>query len=72
MREGEYAFIGSLFFYSEYLCTRSKLGPLQEKARFYYMLFSANGFDERLTAVAKESGAQLYDLEQIVSAAELF
>ena len=36
------------------------------------MLFSANGFDERLTAVAKESGAQLYDLEQIVSAAELF
>lgn len=65
---GECKFKHSPFAYSEYLDTAAKLAPQKEKAKFYYALFSASGFDDKLAAKAKTSEALcLYDLETIVN-----
>ena len=65
---GECKFKNSPFAYSEYLDTAAKLTPQKEKAKFYYALFSASGFDDKLTAKAQTSEALcLYGLETIVN-----
>ncbi len=64
---GECKFKGTPFSYSEYLDTLAKLSPLKEKATFYYMLFSENGFDEKIIADAANATVQLYSLNQIVN-----
>lgn len=64
---GECKFKHSPFNYSEYLDTIAKLTPQKEKAKFYYALFSAAGFDDKVTAEAEISEElKLYDLETIV------
>ncbi len=63
---GECKFKGSVFSYSEYLDTIAKLTPLKEKAKFYYMLFSESGFDEKIIAEAEQTNTKMYTLEQIV------
>lgn len=63
---GECKFKKEPFSYAEYLNTLAKLTPLKEKAKFHYALFSENGFDEKITAVAETDKIQLYTLEQIV------
>ena len=62
---GECKFKNSPFTYSEYLDTAAKLTPLKEKAKFYYALFSASGFDEKIRDEASEK-LRLYDLKEIV------
>ena len=65
---GECKFKGVPFSYSEYLDTRTKLLPLQEKASFYYALFSESGFNEKIVEEAKnKNDILLYDLRQIVN-----
>ena len=65
---GECKFKNTPFSYSEYLDTKAKLTPLKETAKFYYALFSENGFDEKVIAEAEnESNLRLYDLGQIVN-----
>ena len=65
---GECKFKKVPFSYSEYLNTLAKLIPLKENARFYYALFSASGFDEKLVEEAKtKEELKLYDLEDIVN-----
>ena len=65
---GECKFKGRPFRYSEYLDTREKLKPQQEKASFYYALFSESGFDERIIEEAKkEQRLYLYSLKNIVN-----
>lgn len=64
---GECKFKGHPFTYSEYLDTAAKLAPLKETAKFTYALFSESGFDEQLTAEARNSGLLLYPLEAIVN-----
>ena len=65
---GECKFKHCSFEYSEYLDTLAKLTPLKEKAKFYYALFSASGFDEKILAEASLSDElRLYDLETIVN-----
>ena len=50
------------------LDTRVKLEPLQEKAKFYYVLFSESGFDEKIIEKAEQGdNISLYDLKQIVN-----
>ena len=44
------------------------IGREKEKAKFYYALFSASGFDERIQKAGKENGGiYLYDLPEIVN-----
>ena len=44
------------------------IGREKEKAKFYYALFSASGFDERIQKAGKENeGIYLYDLPEIVN-----
>lgn len=62
---GKCKFENSPFSYSEYLDTVAKLTPLKEKAEFYYVLFSASGFDEKIQDEASEK-LRLYDLKAIV------
>ena len=64
---GECKFKREPFTYTEYLNTLAKLTPLKEKAALYYALFSASGFDEKITEEAKTNGTLLYALEQIVN-----
>lgn len=64
---GECKFKGKPFSYSEYLNTLAKLTPLKERGKFYYMLFSESGFDEKIIAEAAEHETQLYSLDQIVN-----
>lgn len=64
---GECKFKGRPFTYSEYLNTMAKLTPLKDKAKFYYVLFSESGFDEKIIANSEKDGTQLYSLEQIVN-----
>ena len=59
----------SAFTYAEYLDTRAKLAPMKQDAKFYYALFSKNGFDEKILAEAKNDTLKLYDLHEIVSGA---
>ena len=51
---GECKFKGRPLSYADYLDTAAKLMQQQEKADFYYYLFSESGFDERLTEEALE------------------
>lgn len=62
---GECKFKNSPFSYPEYLDTAAKLTPLKEKAEFYYALFSAFGFDEKIRDEASKK-LRLYDLKAIV------
>ena len=56
------------FNFAEYLNTKTKLSPLQEKARLYYALFSESGFDDKVMAEAeKDINIHLYTLDQIVN-----
>lgn len=65
---GECKFKRNPFSYSEYLDTRAKLAPLKEKAKFYYVLFSESGFDEKIKAKAERlEELYLYDLKEIVN-----
>ena len=64
---GECKFKGVPFSYTEYLDTRAKLAPLQEKAKFHYALFSESGFNEKIVEEAKQDNSiLLYDLKTIV------
>lgn len=52
----------------EYLDTAAKLFPLKGKAKFWYVLFSESGFDDKLREEAgKSEGLYLYDLETIIN-----
>ena len=53
---GECKFKGRPLSYADYLDTAAKLMQQQEKADFYYYLFSESGFDERLTEEAEAGG----------------
>lgn len=65
---GECKFKKEAFDFAEYLNTKTKLSPLQEKARFYYALFSESGFDDKVMAEAeKDINIHLYTLDQIVN-----
>lgn len=64
---GECKFKESPFSYSEYLDTLAKLTPMKQKAKFYYALFSENGFDEKIESAAEENDVRLYTLEDIVN-----
>lgn len=64
---GECKFKKAPFSYSEYLDTTAKLTPLNDKAEFYYALFSESGFDERIVADAKDNKTLLYSLERVVN-----
>ncbi|MCM1307176.1 MAG: ATP-binding protein [Butyrivibrio sp.] len=64
---GECKFRSSPFSYSEYLDTAAKLTPLKQNARFYYALFSENGFDVKIIKESEKSDIQLYSLETIVN-----
>lgn len=66
---GECKYKNSAFTYAEYLDTRAKLAPMKQDAKFYYALFSKNGFDEKILAEAKNDTLKLYDLHEIVSGA---
>ncbi len=64
---GECKFKNHPFRYSEYLNTMAKLTPLKKQAKFYYALFSENGFDERIIAEAEQNSVVLYSLDDIVN-----
>ena len=64
---GRCKFKKSPFSYSEYLDTLAKLTPMKQKAKFYYALFSENGFDEKIESAAEENDVRLYTLEDIVN-----
>ena len=66
---GECKYKNSAFTYAEYLDTRAKLAPMKQDTKFYYALFSKNGFDEKILAEAKNDTLKLYDLHEIVSGA---
>ena len=42
---------------------------MKQDTKFYYALFSKNGFDEKILAEAKNDTLKLYDLHEIVSGA---
>ncbi len=63
---GECKFKGVPFSYSEYLDTLAKLTPLKENAKFYYVLFSENGFDEKVINEVRNDETELYTLDDIV------
>lgn len=65
---GECKFKKQPFRYSEFLDVKSKLLTQQEKAEFYYYLFSESGFDAKIIEEAKSAGnISLCDLADIVS-----
>ena len=64
---GECKFKKSPFSYSEYLDTAAKLNPQKQKAKFYYALFSENGFDDKIVKEAEKADMSLYSLETIVN-----
>lgn len=65
---GECKFKNTPFDYSDYLDTKAKLTPLQDKAEFYYALFSESGFDEKVIREAESTdNIRLYDLNEIVN-----
>lgn len=63
---GECKFKMRPFSYSEYLDTIAKLSNLKTKAEFFYALFSASGFDEKIKELEGEN-LYLYELKDIVS-----
>ena len=65
---GECKFKKEAFEFAEYLNTKTKLSPLQEKTKFHYALFSESGFDDKVMAEAeKDVNIHLYTLDQIVN-----
>ena len=65
---GECKFKKEPFEFAEYLNTKTKLYPLQEKTKFHYALFSESGFDDKVTAEAeKDANIHLYTLDRIVN-----
>lgn len=65
---GECKFKNQPFRYSELLDTKAKLISQQERADFYYYLFSESGFDEKIVeAASSDSRITLCDLANIVS-----
>ena len=65
---GECKFKERPFSFSEYLDTAAKMSAQKESAEFYYYLFSESGFDDKLTAEAKNNkNIRLSDLADIVS-----
>lgn len=65
---GECKFKKQPFRYSEYLDVKAKLLPQQEKAEFFYYLFSESGFDEKIIAEARSSpNITLCNLSDIIS-----
>ena len=64
---GECKLKGRPLSYADYLDTAAKLMPQQEKADFYYYLFSESGFDERLTEEASHN-----DRLRLVALEDLF
>lgn len=65
---GECKFRNQPFRYSEFLDTKAKLISQQERAEFYYYLFSESGFDEKIVETANlDSRIILRDLADIVS-----
>ncbi|MCD7746376.1 MAG: ATP-binding protein [Lachnospiraceae bacterium] len=67
---GECKFKNAPFRYSEYLDTKAKLGSEKKRANFYYVLFSAEGFDEKINMEADGHILQLYTLDEIVKGAD--
>ena len=65
---GECKFKGRPLSYADCLDTTAKLMPQQEKADFYYYLFSESGFDERLTEEASHNDDHL----RLVALEDLF
>lgn len=63
---GECKFKMRPFSYSEYLDTIAKLSNLKTKSEFFYALFSASGFDEKIKEFEGEN-LYLYELKDIVS-----
>lgn len=63
---GECKFKMRPFSYSEYLDTIAKLSNLKTKSEFFYALFSASGFDEKIKELEGEN-LYLYELKDIVS-----
>lgn len=63
---GECKFKMRPFSYSEYLDTIAKLSNLKTKSEFFYALFSASGFDEKIKELEGEN-LYLYELRDIVS-----
>ncbi len=63
---GECKYKAHPFRYGEYLNTKAKLTPWKERAKFYYMLFSESGFDDKIMAEADGENLILYPLETIV------
>ena len=64
---GECKLKTSPFSYSEYLDTLAKLSSLKKEAKFYYVLFSESGYDEKIIEEASGNNTMLYTLEQIVN-----
>lgn len=65
---GECKFRNQPFRYSEFLDTKAKLISQQERADFYYYLFSESWFDEKIVeAASSDSRITLCDLADIVS-----
>jgi len=64
---GECKFKKSPFSYSEYLDTIAKLNAQKQKAKFYYALFSENGFDDKIVKEAEKADVSLYSLDTIVN-----
>lgn len=65
---GECKFKDTPFSYTEYLETIAKLSEQKKHAEFYYTLYSASGFDERLLKM-EDDHLLLFDLEEIVNPA---
>jgi uncharacterized protein len=63
---GECKFKKNPFSYSEYLDLTAKLEPLKAHAKFYYALFSENGFDKRILELSERGDVALYGLDDIV------
>lgn len=63
---GECKFKTAPFSYSEYLNTVTKLSSLKNSTEFYYMLFSENGFDQKITENHSNAHLTLYSLDTIV------
>lgn len=65
---GECKFKASPFSYTEYLNTKSKMLPQQEKADFHFYLFSESGFDEKIINEAEQNEKLvLYGIDDVVT-----
>ena len=65
---GECKFKNTPFSFSDYLDTKAKLSERKEKSMFYYALFSASGFDEKIAGEAiNNTGLLLYELSTIIN-----